>query len=71
MGDVDDVEVYAAQPIYEFMQTPKGQWVDQHCSDLYWQVIANPYSYGHTVIVRGSISDKHATEYYLKWPSES
>jgi len=71
MGDVDDVEVYAAQPIYEWLQTEAGKWVNEHCEDLYWQTVANPDTYGWTVILRGSITDKHATEYYLRFGNES
>ena len=67
MGDVEDVEIYAAHPIYEWLQTEKGKWVNEHCKDLYWQVIADPNNWGHVIILRGSITDKHATEYYLKW----
>ena len=68
MGDVEDVEVYAAQPIYEWLQTDEGKWVNERCEDLYWQTVANPHTYGHSVVLRGSITDIHATEYYLKFP---
>lgn len=67
MGDVDDVEVYAAHPIYEWLQTEEGKWVNERCEDLYWQTISNQHTYGHTVVLRGSITDKHATEYFLRF----
>jgi hypothetical protein len=67
MGDVDDVEVYAAQPIYEWLQTDEGKWVKERCKDLYWQTIISPDTYGYSVILRGSITDQHATEYYLRF----
>lgn len=69
LGDVDDVEVYAAQPIYEWLQTEAGQWVQARCEDLTWHTAVDNTSFGYTVFLRGSIRDKHATEYYLKWPS--
>ena len=69
MGDVDDVEVYASQPIYEWLQTEQGKWVHERCEDLSWHTLANPDTYGYSVILRGSIKDKDATEYYLRWPS--
>lgn len=71
MGDVEDVEVYAAQPIYEWLQTDKGKWVNKRCEDLTWHTTANPNTYGYTILLRGSITDQHATEYYLKWENES
>ena len=67
LGDVDDIEVYAAQPIYEWMQTEEGKWVQERCVDLYWQTLADSNSWGHIVILRGSITDQHATEYYLRF----
>ena len=67
MGDVDDVEVYAAQPIYEYLQTEQGKWVQDRCEDLTWHTLANPDTYGWTVLIRGSITDQHATEYYLRY----
>ena len=70
MGDVDDIEVYAAQPIYEWLQTDKGKWVNERCEDLTWHTFTNPDTYGHGIILRGSITVKHTTEYYLKWPNE-
>ena len=70
MGDVDDVEVYAAQPIYEWLQTDQGKWVQERCEDLTWHTLANPDIFGYSVILRGSITDRHATEYYLRWPKE-
>ena len=66
MGDVDDVEVYAAQPIYEWLQTDAGKWVNERCNDLIWQTVPGD-SYGWTVVLRGSITDQHATEYYLRF----
>ena len=70
MGDVDDVEVYAAQPIYEWLQTEQGKWVNQRCEDLFWQTVPN-VSYGWTVVLRGSITEQQATEYYLRFANES
>ena len=67
MGDVDDIEVYASQPIYEWLQTEHGKWVEERCEDLSWHTLANPATYGYTVILQGSIKDKDATEYYLRF----
>ena len=34
MGDVDDVDIYVAQPIYEWQQTDKGRWVMSNVRDV-------------------------------------
>jgi hypothetical protein len=68
VGDVEDLEVYAAYPIYEWQKTEKGAWVTERCNDLTWHSKASePYSW--TVCIRGSLTDRDATEYYLKWPN--
>ena len=67
MGDVDDVEVYAAQPIYNYLQTDEGKWVNERCEDLSWHTNANSMTYGWTILIQGSITDQHATEYYLRF----
>jgi hypothetical protein len=34
--DVDDVELYAAEPIYNWQQTDAGKWVMKNAVDIYW-----------------------------------
>ena len=68
VGDVEDLEVYAAYPIYEWQKTEKGAWVKERCNDLTWHSRMNE-RLGYTVSIRGSLTDRDATEYYLKWPN--
>ena len=67
MGDVEDPEIYAAQPLYEWQQSDQGQWVMEHCSDP--QNIERPdeYNWGHKIIVYGEVEELDATYYSLKW----
>lgn len=67
MGDVDDVELYAAQPIYEWQQTPKGQWVMKHARDLKFYTQADPNTFGYRIVIQGQLEPIFATEYFLKW----
>jgi hypothetical protein len=67
MGDVEDPELYAAQPLYEWQQTEKGQWVMKHCSDPRYIVRPDVNTFGHKITVYGEVEDKLATEYLLKW----
>lgn len=69
MGDVDDVDIYAAQPIYEWQQTDQGQWVMEHAQDLRYYTSADPVTFGYKVSIRGSLDGKEATEYFLRWNS--
>lgn len=67
MGDVEDVEIYAAQPIYEWQQTTQGRWVMEHAQDLKFYTSADPNTLGYRVQIRGDIDEKHATEFFLRW----
>lgn len=67
MGDVDDVDIYAAQPIYEWQQTEQGQWVMQHAKDLVYYTSADPVTFGYRIAIRGELEGKSITEYLLRW----
>jgi len=67
MGDVEDPELYAAQPLYEWQQTEQGQWVMKNCLDPRYIVRADVNTFGHKIIVYGEIEDQLATEYLLRW----
>jgi hypothetical protein len=69
MGDVEDVDVYAAQPIHEWQQTEQGRWVMENAHDLTYHTMPDLATYGHKVVIRGEIMDpRKVTEYYLRWP---
>ena len=34
VGDVEDVDVYVAEPILRWQQTDRGKWVMNHARDL-------------------------------------
>ena len=67
MGDVDDVDIYVAQPIWEWQQTEQGQWVMTHCQDPQYTIHPDGQSWGHRVILYGELQDQDATFYKLKW----
>ena len=67
MGDVDDVDIYVAQPIWEWQQTDKGRWAMAHATDLTYHTYPDPNTFGYKVTIRGDLEEKKATEYYLKW----
>ena len=69
MGDVDDVDIYAAQPIYEWQQTEQGQWVMKHATDLVYYTSADPVTFGYRISVQGNLEGTDATEYLLRWPN--
>ncbi|MDA7834242.1 hypothetical protein N9A25_00405 [bacterium] len=67
MGDVEDVEIYMASPIYEWQQTPEGKWCMENGTDLEYHVNADPMTFGYKVIITGKLSGKDATFWQLKY----
>lgn len=68
MGDVEDVSLYAAQPIWEWQQTDLGRWATENCENLQWQTQPDVSTFGHRVDITGTINDpRKVTEYLLKW----
>ena len=67
MGDVDDVEIYVAQPIYEWQQTPAGKWCMEHAENLHYLTALDPGSFGYCITITGDLEDKLATEFLLRW----
>ena len=71
MGDVEDPDIYAAEPIYKWQQTEQGTWVMQNAHDLTYHTGADPHSFGYRISIRGIINDpKRITEYFLRWPRQ-
>ena len=67
MGDVDDPDIYVAQPIWEWQQTEPGQWVMLHCKDPRYSIGPDGASWGHRVRLYGELEDKDAMFWQLKW----
>ena len=68
MGDVDDVDIYVAEPIWKWQQTEQGQWAMAHAQDLKYYTSADPNTFGYRISIRGEIDESpELTEYLLKY----
>jgi hypothetical protein len=67
IGDCEDIEIYAAQPIYEWLQTDAGQWSKENAEDLHWLSSFDHPTYGHQISIVGKLTESDATFYNLKW----
>ena len=68
MGDVEDPDLYAAQPLYEWQQTEAGQWVMEHAVETpFWHRMVNPYTFGHTYYIIARFKEQDHTYWALKW----
>lgn len=71
MGDVDDPDLYAAQPLYEWEKSEAGQWVMKNAADTpTWHRMADPTSYGYKYQIRAKLMGPALTEWLLRHGTE-
>jgi hypothetical protein len=68
MGDVDDPDLYAAQPLWEWQQSEMGAWVMERAVDTpEWHRQTDTYSYGYQYAVVAQLKDIDYTWWELRW----
>jgi hypothetical protein len=68
ISDVDDPEIYAAEPIWEWQQSDAGKFIMQHAVEQPVFHKAIDYAYmGYEYVIVAEIEKKKLTEYYLKF----
>ena len=72
MGDVEDPDLYAADPIYKWQQTEAGKWIMEHAVEKpSWHRMHDTLNYGYRYQIRASLRPKDATWFLLKWGKPS
>ena len=68
MGDVEDPDLYAAQPLWEWQQSEMGAWVMEHSVETpMWHRQANPNQYHTDYAVQAWLKGADYTFWVLKW----
>jgi hypothetical protein len=68
MGDVEDPDLYAAEPLLAWQRSEKGAWVMAHAVESpVWYRMVDHTSFGYTFVVRARLKDVDYTFYQLKW----
>lgn len=67
VADVEDPEVYVAEPIYNWQQTAQGAWAMQHGHDLTYHRTIDYNSYANTYIITGDFTEEDCLYYTLRW----
>jgi hypothetical protein len=71
MGDVEDPDLYASQPLWEWQESPAGKFVMKHAvTSPEWQRRADAYSYGHEYAVVAELEMKKLSEFYLRFDKD-
>ena len=68
VGDVEDPEIYAAEPIWQWQQTDAGKFVMEHAigTPSYHQSL-DYQTYGYRYAVVAELEAKKLSEFYLRW----
>lgn len=67
LNDVEDPELYAAGPLWDWQQTEHGEWVMKNAEDPTYHVHADPMTYGYRIAVTGLLEEQDYTFFMLKW----
>jgi hypothetical protein len=68
MGDVEDPDLYASQPLWEWQESKAGKFVMEHAIETpIWHRQADPYNYGHQYVIIAELEKKKLSEFYLRF----
>jgi hypothetical protein len=71
MGDVEDPDLYAAEPLWKWQNTDMGKWVMANAVQTpSWHRSADFPNYGYSYSIRAELSPKNYTYWWLKWGHE-
>jgi hypothetical protein len=68
MGDVEDPDLYAAQPILEWEKSDPGKFVMEHAIDTpEWRRNLDQVTYGYQYAIVAELEKKKLSEFYLRF----
>jgi len=68
IGDVEDPDIYASEPLWQWDQSPQGQFVIKHAvNNPEWQRHVDPMNFGYKYTIIAELEKKKLAEYYLRW----
>jgi hypothetical protein len=71
MGDVEDPDLYAAQPMWDWEKSEQGQFVMKNAVDTpEWHRHIDHTTYGHRYAIVAELESKKLAEFYLRWGND-
>jgi len=68
VSDAEDPDIYAAQPLWVWQQSLKGQWIMEHAVEPpTWHRQIDHTNFGYRYAIMAELPGPRVTEYYLKW----
>jgi hypothetical protein len=71
LSDVEDPEIYLAEPVSAWEKSEAGQWIMTHAAQQpYWIKTMNPASYTYQIRIMARLSEQNQTFFQLKWSKQ-
>jgi len=71
MGDVEDPDLMAGEPLYRWQESDMGKWVMSKAVETpMWHRQSDPANYGWKYAISAKLKDKDFTFYQLKWANQ-
>ena len=71
VGDVEDPDLYAAQPMWDWQESEQGKFVMKHAVDKpEWHRRLDAQHYGHEDAIVAELESKKLAEFYLRWGND-
>jgi len=68
MGDVEDPDLYAAEPMWKWQESEQGKFVMENAVDQpEWHRHLDHTSYGYKYAITAELETKKLSEFYLRW----
>jgi len=71
MGDVEDPDLYAAEPLIEWQNSEMGKWImERSVESPVWHRHAAPHEYGYQFAIEAWLKGSDYSFWVLKWGSK-
>lgn len=68
MGDVEDPDLFVAEPIWKWQQTDEGKWIMEHSVEQpMWRRHIDPSTYGYRYDIVAYLDGSDLTYWKLKY----
>jgi hypothetical protein len=68
MGDVEDPDLFVADPIYKWQQTDAGRFIMENAEQApEWHRTIDTNYYGYVYLITAELEEKKLSEFYLRW----
>lgn len=68
IGDVEDPDIYAGEPLWQWQQSEAGKWVMENAVETpYWISSLDHVTWGHNYKIMARLSEQNQTYFRLKF----